>query len=66
MIITPAAHDNLARWNNQSNLGKTMFEIIQKLNQEPPQILTQPTPQPVVSPTPAPPTNAPPPYFLIS
>lgn len=62
MFLTPGAHENLARWNNSSILGKTMFEIIQKLNQEPPQIITQPNPQPVISPTPVPQNNAPPPY----
>jgi len=62
MFVTPAAHENLSRWSNQSNLGKTMFEVIQKLNQDPPQILTQPTnPAPVVTPTPVPQSN-PPPY----
>lgn len=67
MFITPAAHENLARWSNQSNLGKTMFEIIQKLNQDPPQIVTQPTnPQPVVTPTPVPQNNPPPPYSFSS
>jgi len=56
MFITPQAHENLSRWNANANLGKTVYEIVQKLMQEPPQILqfTNPSPAPVPAPMPAP------------
>lgn len=35
--ITPLAHDNLTRWTSSCGLGKTVFEIVQKFMQDPPQ-----------------------------
>jgi len=56
MFVTPNAHENLSRWNSNANLGKTVYEIVQKLMQDPPQILqfTTPAPMPVAAPAPAP------------
>eukprot|EP01116_Phalansterium_solitarium_P022116 TRINITY_DN7187_c0_g1_i1.p1 TRINITY_DN7187_c0_g1~~TRINITY_DN7187_c0_g1_i1.p1 ORF type:complete len:271 (+),score=79.75 TRINITY_DN7187_c0_g1_i1:102-914(+) len=39
-FVTPAAHDNLGRWPVHANLGKTLYEIVQKLMQEPPNLLS--------------------------
>jgi len=45
MFIIPQAHENLGKWTLQASLGKTIFEIVQKLMQDPPQILSTPPPQ---------------------
>ena len=43
--IIPQAHDNLARWSINANLGKTVYEVVGKFMQEPPTIITiQPMP----------------------
>jgi len=62
MFIIPGAHDNLARWSVQASLGKMIYEIVQKLMQEPPQILqTIPTtPQPTGYPSYLPSNSQPP------
>jgi hypothetical protein len=43
MNVSPQAHENLARWTVHSNLGKTVFETVQKFMMDPPQILNGPT-----------------------
>jgi len=44
MYVTAAAHENLARWGVHCSLGKTVYEIVQKFIQEPPNMLPQYTP----------------------
>jgi len=44
MMVIPQAHENLLRWGNQSSLGKTVYEIVQKFMQDPPQIIPQNVP----------------------
>eukprot|EP01114_Cavostelium_apophysatum_P017015 TRINITY_DN4960_c0_g1_i1.p1 TRINITY_DN4960_c0_g1~~TRINITY_DN4960_c0_g1_i1.p1 ORF type:complete len:320 (-),score=109.69 TRINITY_DN4960_c0_g1_i1:32-991(-) len=66
MFITPQAHENLMRWNVQVNLGKVVFEIVQRFMQEPPNVLAPPS-NPVIASTPPYQTNPnnnqpPPPY----
>jgi hypothetical protein len=39
--VVPQAHENLLRWTVHASLGKTVYEIVQKFMQEPPQILPQ-------------------------
>jgi len=39
MFILPQMHEKLASWNIHTNLGKTVFEISQKLIQDQPQVL---------------------------
>jgi hypothetical protein len=45
MYVMPQMHEKLATWNLHTNLGKTVYEISQKLIQDQPQVLaSQPTP----------------------
>eukprot|EP00026_Physarum_polycephalum_P010119 Phypoly_transcript_10270.p1 GENE.Phypoly_transcript_10270~~Phypoly_transcript_10270.p1 ORF type:complete len:372 (+),score=72.82 Phypoly_transcript_10270:49-1164(+) len=45
MYVMPQMHEKLATWNLHTNLGKTVYEISQKLIQDQPQVLTsQPAP----------------------
>lgn len=39
MMVLPQMHEKLATWNLHTNLGKTVYEITQKLIQDQPQVL---------------------------
>jgi len=51
MNVLVQAHENLLRWSIHASLGKTVYEIVQKFMQDPPQVIlqntipTQPVPQ---------------------
>jgi len=72
MNIMPQAHDNLLRWTPQCSLGRTIFELVQRFIQDPPQIAVQPNPYvnnaPPVYPygTPQSTLNNPPPPYATS
>jgi len=55
MCVLPSAHESLARWSVHNNLGKTVFEVVQRLMREPPTLLpASATPSmPAASPSPA-------------
>jgi hypothetical protein len=57
--VIPGAHENLGRWAVHASLGKTVYEIVAKLMQEPPTILPPPTSTPSTG---QPSFNPPPPY----
>jgi len=41
MNVVPQVHEKLAVWSVHTNLGKTVYEVVQKFVQDPPQILGQ-------------------------
>jgi len=49
MMVVLQAHENLLRWIPQASLGKTVYEIVQKFMQDPPQLVNLPTSSPVNS-----------------
>jgi len=58
MCVLPSMHDSLARWSVHNNLGKTVFEVVQRLMREPPVLITQSS-NPLSTSNPSLPTSSP-------